>query len=217
MSKLSKVLLAIGLVAAVVLVGGLLGWLGSRGGSATAVIPPEPVPEQKASPTPSPATKTGAAPSPEPQAPDLNAGQPPAANLITNWEEKIDAILTAEGESADKAKQMFELFPRLPDDGKEEVSRHLSNLVPDTDYSELAKLLADTHQPAGVQEVLFGDTLNRPNSLKLPALLSVAREPQHVKAGDAKEILALFLDADHGSDWDKWQATVDEWLKNNPD
>jgi len=63
----------------------------------------------------------------------------------------------------------------------------------------------------------LADALNRPNSLKLPSLLDVARDPQNPKAGEAKEVLQLFLDEDYGSDWTTWQAKMDAWLKDNPD
>ena len=63
----------------------------------------------------------------------------------------------------------------------------------------------------------MSDALNRPNSLKLPTLLEVARTTQHPKAGDAKEMLGFFLDTDYGDDWPKWQEKLAEWLKENPD
>ncbi len=61
------------------------------------------------------------------------------------------------------------------------------------------------------------DVLNRPNSVKLPLLLDLARDPQHPKASEAKDILELFLEEDYGNDWTKWQAKLDQWLKDNPD
>src|SRR6266567_4479841 len=58
--------------------------------------------------------------------------QPAFANQITNWEERLDAIITAENISdADKARQMVEMFPRLAPDAQEEVAHHISNLTPD--------------------------------------------------------------------------------------
>jgi hypothetical protein len=221
MSKLPKVLLAVAFLAGVVALGWLVGWLGSRGPT-----PPLPPPEVVAAPgtavaAPNPPGKGKTRPTPSagtnPQAPDLAAVAAADTNLITNWEEKIDAILTADGETDDKAKQMIELFPRLPEAGQEEVAKHLSNLVSDENYDELTKLLIDPNLPPGVLEALFGDALNRPNSLKLPALLQVARDPDHIKAIEAKDILALFLEEDHGTDWDQWQTAVDKWLKKNPD
>jgi hypothetical protein len=53
--------------------------------------------------------------------------------------------------------------------------------------------------------------------VKLPALLGVARDPQNPKAGEAKDILRLFLEEDYGADWAAWQSKVDQWLRDNPD
>ena len=97
------------------------------------------------------------------------------------------------------------------------MAQHLSNLVPDQDYRLLHASLTNAALPEEVLDVLLDDTLNRPNSLKLPALLEVARNPQNPKAAEAKDFLELFLEEDYGNDWDKWQASMEQWLKDNPD
>ena len=149
----------------------------------------------------------------------LTDGGPSATgtNLMSGWEDKVDEILGSTSPDADKAKQMIEMFPTLPADGQEEVVRHLTNLLPDQDYGLMHSFLTDASLPEGVLDVLLGDALNRPNSLKLPALLEVARNTQHPKAAEAKDFLQLFLEEDYASDWDKWQAGVEQWLKANPD
>jgi hypothetical protein len=109
------------------------------------------------------------------------------------------------------------MFPRLPEDGQVEVAQHLSNLVPDENYAALGKILKDAKMPEAVLDVLLADLLNRPNSVKLPSLVDVASNPQNAKAGEAKDLLELFLEEDYGTDWTKWQAKMEEWLKENPD
>jgi len=140
-----------------------------------------------------------------------------SADLVTNWEETVDQILGSDSKTGDKAKQMLAMFPRLPASGQVEVAKHLSNLLPNEDYAPLGKFLADPQLPAEALDTLMADALNRPNSLKLPALLEVARTAQHPKAGDAKEMLGFFLEGDYGDDWAKWQEKLAEWLKQNPD
>jgi len=142
---------------------------------------------------------------------------PASAELATHWEEKVDQILSSDSKTSDKAKQMLEMFPRLPEAGQVEVAKHLSNLLPNEDYAPMGKFLANPQLAADVLDTLMADALNRPNGLKLPALLEVARTPQHPKAGDAKEMLGFFLDTDYGDDWPKWQEKLAEWLKENPD
>jgi hypothetical protein len=81
----------------------------------------------------------------------------------------------------------------------------------------MGQLLLDPQLPGDVLDGLMADVLNRPNRLKLPLLLEVARTAPHPKAGEAKEILGLFLEEDYGDDWAKWQAEMEQWLKENPD
>lgn len=142
---------------------------------------------------------------------------PVAANVITNWEEKLDEIFTSDSAEAEKAREMAALLPRLPEDGQVEVANHLSNLVLDEDYSLISKFLTDTSLPEAVLDVFMADSLNRANSIKLPALLEVAQNAQHPKAGEAKEILELFLEEDYGTDWNQWKTKVQEWIAANPD
>jgi hypothetical protein len=140
-----------------------------------------------------------------------------AASPTPDWENKLDDILGSAGSDSDKAKQMLEMFPLLPADGQEETARHLSNLLPDANYGLMHTWLTNASLPEAVLDVLFDDVLNRPNSLKLPALLDIARTPQHPNAAEAKDFLELLLDEDYGDDWGKWQAGVGQWLQANPD
>jgi len=150
----------------------------------------------------------------EPSPATVSAAPP---NLITEWEEQLDTILVSEADARAKAQQMLDLFPRLPEAGQVAAAEHLSNLLPDEAYAPMGKLLADSKLPEAVLDVLLADVLNRPNALKLPLLLQVARDPQHPMAGEAKDFLAVYLDADYGKDWDKWQSKMETWLKENPD
>ncbi len=137
--------------------------------------------------------------------------------LAKNWPDKVDTILASNVPEPDKVKQLLEMLPRLPEDGQEAVASHLSNLLPNEQYAELSKFLTDASVSTNALDVLMRDALNRPNSLKLPVLLEVARNPRHPKAAEAKETLTFMLEEDDGEDWAKWQAKMDEWLKANPD
>ena len=141
---------------------------------------------------------------------------PPNTNFMTNWEEKLDTILTSDKPDPDKAKEMIEMFPKLSPEAQEEIAHHISNLTPDENYS-LGQFLTNSALPEAVLDVFTEDVLNRPNSIKLPLLLDVAKDPDHPKAGEAKDILELFLENDYGTDWTAWQASLDKWLKENPD
>jgi hypothetical protein len=220
MSKLSKLLIAVGTVAGVVLIAIALSRRGSKGpeteaqASATEPAPPAPAETSR----PSFFTKRPRRQPAHPVAPGQSVeGSATATNLVSAWEDKLDEILGSTSPDADKARQMIEMFPRLPADGQEEVVQHLSNLLSDQDFGLLHAYLTNSALAENVLDVLLDDVLNRPNSLKLPALLEVARSAQHPKASEAKDFLELFLEEDYGDDWDKWQARMQEWLKDNPD
>jgi hypothetical protein len=112
---------------------------------------------------------------------------------------------------------MADVLPLLPEEGQVEVAQHLSNLVADEDYGLIAGFVTNGMLSEDALSVLVADSLNRPNSVKLPLLLDVARDPKNPKAEEAREILELFLEENHGDDWAKWQAGVQQWLKDNPD
>jgi len=224
MHKPSKVILIAGAVAGIVLMGVVFGLLGTRQPanqrSSLGVLPSAIVP-------PSPPATFGAAPTAPAVLPVPNQvtgfGAPPPATVLTetnqpaNWEERVGEVVGSGDENTNKVRRLLELFSELPEAGKLEVVQHLSNLVADQDYAPLGQLLVDARSPEPVLDVLLADALNRPNSLKLPLLLSVAQNPEHPKAGQSKDILGLYLDGDFGTDWTAWQQKLQQWLKDNPD
>ena len=209
----------VAVIAAVLLIGVAVGWLATKktasGTNLSAAKVPPSIP---ASTNLLPFFGTNSRPRPAEatvnKIPPLSST---GANTITNWEDKLDDILGSEGEESEKAKQLLAMFSRLPADGQVEVAQHLSNLLSDQDYAPLGKLLTDSKLPEEVLDVLIVDVLNRPNTLKLPLLFELARDAQHPKAAEAKDLLELYLEEDYGTDWNKWQAKMEQWLKENPD
>lgn len=138
-------------------------------------------------------------------------------NQITNWEETLDELLRDDSDVTGKAKKLLGLLPRFPEDGQVEAAQHISNLLGDEDYAAFGQLLTNTNTLAGVQDVVMADLLNRPNSIKLPTLLEVARNPDLSKAAEALDLLKLYLDDDLGNNWDAWQQKLEQWLKDHPE
>jgi hypothetical protein len=112
---------------------------------------------------------------------------------------------------------LLSLLPNLPEDGQVEAAQHLSNLLSDEDFNLLGPTLTNAAVAEAVLDVLMTDVLNRPNNLKLPALLEVARIPGHPKASEARDILEIFVDDNFGEDWAAWQAAVGKWMAENPE
>ena len=223
MGKFSKIVWGVGILAAVVGLGIFIGWLGGRGTIAPPKLPPVNPPASESRPIvqPPPGSSSAVVSQPTPNAATTMTPGSTAVitmpGLITNWDDRVDQILAADTDDTNKVTQLFEIFPRLPEDGQVEVAEHLSNLVPDDNYTRLGQLLEDPKLPESVLDELMADALNRPNSVKLPVLLQVAQEPDNPKASEAKDLLELYLDEDYGTDWSQWQTKLQAWLKENPD
>lgn len=227
MRNTSKVLTVIAVVAAVAIIATVMRW-GKRGGDTTVVAPTN---EEASAQSPSEGQQNGTSTikhvvrAIHPREGSVVAGATNAnpmtaqtnPGLITDWEEKVDGIISPEGDEKEKAQKLIEMFPHLPPDGQEEVAHHLSNLVADEDYAPLSNFVTNSALPEAVLDVFVEDAFNRPNSIKLPLLLEIAQDPQHPRAAEAKDVLELFLEEDYGSDWTKWQAKMTQWLKDNPD
>lgn len=205
-------------IVAIIAAGVLIGWLGSLGpapktSSAPAGQPAPAVSANEATAQPSvPAGNFGPSNFPNPPPP------PPVAVVPqTNWEEQVQAILDSDTDDTNKTAQLIALLPHLPAGVQLEVAQDLSNLVDDRDYAPLGQLLLNDQLSASALDVLMTDALSRPDALKLPLLLQLAQDPGHPDAGEAREMLGFYLDADYGSNWDLWQQKIQTWLQENPD
>jgi hypothetical protein len=217
-----KIVTAACVLSGIIICGFVLGWFKPKSNSTSgdqAAVDPSTQTEEAPGTTGSPRTNLSASTLQHP--PGVSRLNPPTAiatgSTNAEWEDKLEAILRSEGDDSEKTKQLYAMFPQLPEDGQVEIAQHLSNLVSDQDYAPLGKMLADPKEPEGVLDVLIADLLNRPNATKLPMLLDVAKNSQHPKAVEAKDLLELYLEEDYGQDWAKWQAKTDQWLKDNPD
>jgi hypothetical protein len=218
MQNYKNILTILGVLAAAALVGGAIGWLGGR----TSEQPLPPAAVVSSPPVEAAGVETVAASKPAvPAVPVATTTSPnaavPSPSHATNWNEVVQAIVESDAADADKAKKLFDLFPSLPPETQVAVVENLSELVSDPNYAPLGQLLKNAKLPAPVLDGLMGDALGRPDSVKLPLMLELARNPSHAKASEAKDILETYLGKDYGSDWAQWQQHLAEWLKANPD
>jgi len=149
--------------------------------------------------------------------PVSNSSDPSAAaagtNQITEWESAVDEVLGLDAEPSEVGKKLLKMLPQLPTDGRMEALQHAVNLLADADYEPIGKMFTDPKVTEDEVELLLRDVLNRSNAIKLPLLLQVARTAGHPKAGEAREILEVFLGEDYGEEWETWQGKLDEFLK----
>ena len=136
---------------------------------------------------------------------------------IAEWDNKIDEILRANPDNSDAAnsataQMLINLLPTLPAEGQGEAAQHISNLLADKDYSKVMPFLKNPATAEEVLDVLVTDLMNRPDSVKLPALLEIAKVPNHPTREEALTDLQIFLDEDYGNDFGKWETAMKAYL-----
>jgi hypothetical protein len=96
------------------------------------------------------------------------------------------------------------------------VAQHTSRLLSDAAFAGFGSQLTNAATPAAVRRVVFADLLSRPNSVKLPWLIEVAKSPVDNQSGEALLILKSILREDYGTDWKAWRERVVVWMMENP-
>lgn len=180
------------------------------------VMPPvsPTVTETPAEPAPAPTTTaptTSTAPKAEPKT--QPTAPPPKPAQLAEWETKIDTALRANLNETETAQLLINMLPSLPADGQAEAAQHISNLILDKDYGRVLPLVKNPNLPEPVLDVFVTDLMNRDDSVKLPALLEIAKQPNHPHHEEAATDLQIFLDGDFGNDWNKWDAAMKAYLK----
>lgn len=145
----------------------------------------------------------------------LKPSPSPVPEGLPLWELKIDEALRSSAEPPAIAQMLLQQVPTMPGEGQAASARHIANLIPDEDYLKVLPYVQNTRLDPGFQEVIVAESLNRSDAVKLPVLLAAARTPQHPMAEIAKSTLAFLLDADHGTDWAKWEAAVKQSLEKS--
>jgi hypothetical protein len=171
--------------------------------------------------TPGPVTPksiTVVRPKDAPVVPRLNTSEPLApvtetAPALADWEIKIDQVLRANADESQTAQMLINMLPTLPKDGQTEAAQHVTNLVLDKDYGRILPLLKNPALSQDVLDVFVTDLMNREDEVKLPAMLGIAKIPNHPHREEALADLQIFLDEDHGTDWAKWEAAMKGYLK----
>jgi hypothetical protein len=136
---------------------------------------------------------------------------------LSVWKDRLEDILSSENDEIEKGPQLLELFPSLTQDSQVESAEYLSNLLPDQQFPALADYLTSAATSSPVRDVVMAGLLSRPDTLRLPYLLEIARDDQNPEAAEAKGLLQAMLDEDFADDWTRWQAEVNRWLKDYSD
>lgn len=171
---------------------------------------------------------------PEPAAPVVRSEPPVMTNPVRTvtrratpatapkptgeWKAGLDAILaSAEKTPQEKIQELKAFFSKLEESEAEQAVQDLTLRVQDEGYGFIKPLAVDPTLPEPVRDEFMVDMLNRPNSIKLPLFLEIARNPDHPDNESAYDSLEIFTGLKLGADWNAWEKGIATWLKENPD
>jgi hypothetical protein len=133
------------------------------------------------------------------------------------WKTKLNAILTSNANAQQKVQDLREMLSKLEEAEAEQAVQELTTIVKDEGYAFLKPLAVDPSLPEAVRDEFMVDMMNRPNSIKVPLFLEIARNPDHPDNESAYDSLEIFTGLKYGADWNAWEKGIETWLKENPD
>ncbi len=136
--------------------------------------------------------------------------------VVTNWSAQLNQVLVSGSAPSDQGNTLLAMLPQTPAAGQVDVAQHASRLLTDASFAGFGSQLTNSATPAAVRRVVFADLLSRPNSVKLPWLIEVARSPVDNQSGEALLILKSILREDYGTDWNAWRERAVIWMMENP-
>ncbi len=156
-------------------------------------------------------------PTPEPANPTTTPSSTPLrtpSQPLADWEQKLDTILTAPGDTSTAARALLVAILGLPAEAQEQFIAHALNLCEDADFSRAEEIYLRLGTPPSVSEAIFNDALNRPDEVKLPLMAKTMAHPNHPMAGESRGILELYLDLEpEASPPGSWDIAVREYLQ----
>ena len=141
----------------------------------------------------------------------------PSTQPTGEWKAKMEGILSANTSSQQKLQDLKEMLAKLDEAEAEQAVRDLTTKVKNDGYAFLKPLAVDPSLPEPVRDEFMVDLMNRPNSIKMPLFLEIARNPDHPDRESAFDTLEAFTGLKFGADWDGWEKGIQQWLKENPD
>lgn len=129
------------------------------------------------------------------------------------WETRIRGVLTREGlTEVQKGKALLDLLSSIQAEGAETCAEEAIRRLPNSEYRHGQSVVVNPSTYGLALGVLFADLMDRPDELRLPTLMTIARNSSHPYAEAARTNLDLLLGKDYGQDWPKWEAAVRQKL-----
>ena len=137
-------------------------------------------------------------------------------NIVGIVEARMYFVEKWEISPLEKAQVFSLMLDQAQGDNKRKLAHATVKYVSNTNYALIQRRLLDPELPRTVLSVFMTDTLKRSNVVKLPALLTLAQIDAHPLRDEARQLLKGYLRHDHGTNWVKWEETMQQWLKVNP-
>jgi hypothetical protein len=120
--------------------------------------------------------------------------------------------LDAETMETGEAEALVKDLPNRARPEQVELINHLVNLVEDSDYGVLKPLVTSQKTAPELLDVLVEDLMNRPDEIKLPILLLIARQAGHPYGMEARNVLEVYAGEDFGKEWARWEKALQPYL-----
>jgi hypothetical protein len=134
------------------------------------------------------------------------------------WEKDLITIADRRDMAdVDKAVQILSRINQLPEDAKVVAMDYATKLIPDKDYLRLRPWVFQFGASDELRETILLDALTRGDTVRMPTLVEMLRQPKHSGHEEVREILVAYLDEDHGHDAQKWDVAIKKWLIENPE
>lgn len=140
----------------------------------------------------------------------------PVVVTVTNWQFQVGQVLGSGSSAADQGSSLLAMLPQTPPEGQADVAEHASRLLSNASFASFGSQMTNTTTPSAIRRIVYAELLSRPNSVKLPWLIEVARSSVDNQSGEALLMLKSILREDYGSDWNAWHNRITVWMMENP-
>jgi hypothetical protein len=96
------------------------------------------------------------------------------------WEARIRSVLAREkATEAEKARGLLQLLPTISAEGAETCAEEAVKRLPNEEYRHAQSVVTNPGTYGLALGVLFADLMERPDNLRLPTLVTIARNATH--------------------------------------
>lgn len=127
----------------------------------------------------------------------------------------LSDILSNSMEEGETAQRLFQARAQIPTSQQADLFRHIANLLSDNDFGMVRPILLEDQSPREVLDVLYEETLNRPDFVKLPVLVDIAFQLRHPLSEESRSTLEFLIGEDLGPNRHAWDRKISEILKSS--